>query len=189
MAWPCILVRKWQVHWLSTPQPWQTQHLEKQTIQANTSYCWSKHSWVQYVAWNPQTATANQRCVWWCNIWWYKHTSSGTVTSSCTSTIIQHSRWPLCPVVSFRVSMSRWIPTDLTRWNHEAKRRGDSTFAELLCRVRTNDCTPEDLDIVQRIWYREISDYWNTQEISVTFRIDILCYYCNNLITWVWMTL
>ena len=25
--------------------------------------------------------------------------------------------------------------------------RGDSAFSELLCRVRTNDCTREDIDI------------------------------------------
>ena len=29
------------------------------------------------------------------------------------------------------------------------RQRGDSAFAELLCRVRTNDCTPEDLDILK----------------------------------------
>ena len=27
--------------------------------------------------------------------------------------------------------------------------RGDSTFAELLCRVRTNDCTPQDYDVLK----------------------------------------
>ena len=29
------------------------------------------------------------------------------------------------------------------------RQRGDSTFAELLCRVRTNDCTPEDIGILK----------------------------------------
>ena len=27
--------------------------------------------------------------------------------------------------------------------------RGDSSFADLLCRVRTNECTPEDIDTLK----------------------------------------
>ena len=44
-------------------------------------------------------------------------------------------------------SGSLWVDEfqlDETMWQ-----RGDSTFTELLCRVRTSNCTPEDLDILK----------------------------------------
>ncbi len=51
------------------------------------------------------------------------------------------------PIVWFRLSVARWISTD---WIDEIMRqRGNSTFAELLCRVRTNDCMFKDIDILK----------------------------------------
>ncbi len=47
-------------------------------------------------------------------------------------------------------SGSLWIDQfQLVELDEIMRQRGDSTFAELLCRVRTNDCTPEDLDILK----------------------------------------
>ena len=42
-------------------------------------------------------------------------------------------------------SGSLWVDEfQLVELDEIMRQRGDSTFAELLCRVRTNDCTPED---------------------------------------------
>ena len=47
-------------------------------------------------------------------------------------------------------SGSLWIDEfQLVELDEIMRQRGDSTFAELLCRVRTNDCTPEDLDVLK----------------------------------------
>ena len=40
------------------------------------------------------------------------------------------------------------------------QQRGNISFAELLCRVRTNDCTPEDIDILKsRVITADSSNY------------------------------
>ena len=47
-------------------------------------------------------------------------------------------------------SGSLWVDEfQLIELDEIMRQRGDSTFAELLCRVRTNDCTREDLDILK----------------------------------------
>ena len=47
-------------------------------------------------------------------------------------------------------SGSLWVDEfQLVELDEIMRQRGDSTFAELLCRVRTNDCTPEDLDVLK----------------------------------------
>ena len=47
-------------------------------------------------------------------------------------------------------SGSLWVDEfQLVELDEIMRQRGDSTFAELLCRVRTNDCTPKDLDILK----------------------------------------
>ena len=47
-------------------------------------------------------------------------------------------------------SGSLWVDEfQLIELDEVMRQRGDSAFAELLCRVRTNDCTPEDLGILR----------------------------------------
>ena len=47
-------------------------------------------------------------------------------------------------------SGSLWVNEfELVELDEIMRQKGDSTFAELLCRVRTNDCTPEDLDALK----------------------------------------
>lgn len=47
-------------------------------------------------------------------------------------------------------SGSMWVDEFEMLELHEIMRqRGDSAFSELLCRVRTNECTPEDIDVLK----------------------------------------
>ena len=47
------------------------------------------------------------------------------------------------------------------------RQRGDCTFAELLCRVRTNDCTPEDIDILKSRIIIADSQNYSTRALHV----------------------
>ena len=47
------------------------------------------------------------------------------------------------------------------------RQRGDSTFAELLCKVRTNDCTPEDIGILKSRVITADSPNYPTQALHV----------------------
>ena len=54
------------------------------------------------------------------------------------------------------------------------RQRGDSTFAELLCRVRTNDCTAEDLDILKsRVITPDMPNYPNHALHVYRLNVDV----------------
>ena len=53
--------------------------------------------------------------------------------------------------------------------------RGDSTFTELLCRVRLGKCTPADLDVLKsRVISPDSPDYPNTAlHVYIDFNADV----------------
>ena len=74
-------------------------------------------------------------------------------------------------------SSSLWVDEfQLIELDEIMRQRGDSRFSELLCRVRTNDCTPEDLDILKS---RAITvDMPNPTHVLHVYRLKD---YANNL--------
>ena len=54
------------------------------------------------------------------------------------------------------------------------RQRGDSTFAEMLCRVRTATCTPADLDMLKsREITADIPDYPNDALHVYRLNVDV----------------
>ena len=61
---------------------------------------------------------------------------------------------------SLSLSIAISLLVDEFQLDEIMRQRGDSTFAELLCRMRTNDCTPKDLDLLKsRVITADSLDY------------------------------
>ena len=58
-------------------------------------------------------------------------------------------------------SGSLWVDEfEMIELDEIMRQRGDSEFSELLCRVRTDDCTPADVDILKsRVITQDMPNY------------------------------